>query len=159
MTGLFLANVLLALTWGLVTGSFSALNLAFGFVVGAVALVIIREQTGSVGYVTRAWKVTRLIWLFLYELVLSGLRVARIVLTPGKMPLKPALIGFPLAVTRDFEITMLANLITLTPGTLSVDVSDDRRTLYIHALDGADPEAIRRDIAEGFEAQILEAFR
>lgn len=159
MTPLFLINVLLALTWGAVTGSFSAQNLLFGYVVGAATLLIIREQTGAIGYLRRTIRVLSLIWLFLYELMLSGYRVAKIVLTPGRMPLKPAIIGYPLKVTRDFEITMLANLITLTPGTLSVDVSDDRRTLYIHALDVPDPNAMRRDIAEGFETKILAAFR
>lgn len=158
MTSLFLINVLLALAWGAVTGTFSALNLGFGFVVGALALLIIREQTGSAGYLHRTMLISSLVWLFVYELVLSGMRVARIVLTPGTMPLNPAMIGYPLRVTRDFEITMLANLITLTPGTLSVDVSDDRRTLYIHALDAPDPEALRREIADGFEARIMEAF-
>ncbi|NKF32215.1 Na+/H+ antiporter subunit E, partial [Pseudomonas sp. BGM005] len=50
-------------------------------------------------------------------------------------------------------------LITLTPGTLSVDVSTDRRTLYVHALDCSDPETARRGIANGFERKIMEAFR
>ena len=159
MTPLFLVNVLLALAWGAVTGSFSAQNLLFGYVVGALALLVIREQTGAVGYLRRTRRIVSLAGLFVYELLLSGLRVAKIVLTPGRMPLNPAIVGYPLRVTRDFEITMLANLITLTPGTLSVDVSDDRRTLYIHALDAPDPEAMRREIAEGFEAKILEAFR
>jgi multicomponent Na+:H+ antiporter subunit E len=96
--------------------------------------------------------------LFIYELVLSAWRVAVIVLSP-RMDLKPGIIAYPLKVDRDFEITMLANLITLTPGTLSVDVSDDRRILYVHAIDASDPDATKRDIAEGFERKIMEAFR
>jgi hypothetical protein len=80
------------------------------------------------------------------------------VLSP-RMDLKPGIIAYPLKVDRDFEITILANLITLTPGTLSVDVSDDRRILYVHAMDASDPEATKRDIAEGFERKIMEAFR
>ena len=58
----------------------------------------------------------------------------------------------------DVEITLLANMITLTPGTLSVDVSDDRSTLYVHALECSDADGIRRDIANGFERKIREAF-
>jgi multicomponent Na+:H+ antiporter subunit E len=96
--------------------------------------------------------------LFIYELVLSAWRVAVMVLSP-RMDLKPGIIAYPLKVDRDFEITILANLITLTPGTLSVDVSDDRRILYVHAIDASDPEATKRDIAEGFERKIMEAFR
>ncbi|MEP3300463.1 MAG: Na+/H+ antiporter subunit E, partial [Roseibium sp.] len=57
------------------------------------------------------------------------------------------------------EITMLANLITLTPGTLSVDVSEDRKTLYVHCIDVPDPQATIDDIKNGFERKILEVFR
>lgn len=155
---LFLVNVLLALTWSAVTGSFSFFNFAVGFVLAIFALSLIREQVGSVGYFSRAWRVISLFALFIYELVLSAWRVAVLVLSP-RMDIKPGIIAYPLKVDRDFEITMLANLITLTPGTLSVDVSDDRRILYVHAIDASDPDATRRDIADGFERKIMEAFR
>lgn len=155
---LFLVNVLLALAWSAITGEFSFLNFVVGFVLAIFALSLIREQVGSVGYFSRARRVISLLLLFVYELVLSAWRVAVIVLSP-RMDLKPGIFAYPLKVDRDFEITMLANLITLTPGTLSVDVSEDRRTLYVHAMDASDPDATRRDIAEGFERKIMEAFR
>ncbi|MEL6201583.1 MAG: Na+/H+ antiporter subunit E [Pseudomonadota bacterium] len=156
---LLLANVLLALAWAGVSGSFGLPNLLFGFVLGALALSLIREQVGSVGYFSRLRRVASLALLFVYELVLSASRVAWLVVNPAPMNLKPGIIAYPLKVDRDFEITLLANLITLTPGTLSVDVSNDRTQLYIHALDCSDPEAIKEDIANGFERKILEAFR
>jgi multicomponent Na+:H+ antiporter subunit E len=73
--------------------------------------------------------------------------------------LRPGIIAFPLTVTRDAEITVLANLITLTPGTLSVDVSEDRRILYVHAIDASNKDALIREIARGFETKVKEAFR
>jgi len=155
---LYLANILMALAWGAVTGSFSPVNLIFGFALGAVALSLIREQVGSMGYFSRARRVISLMVLFIYELVLSSVRIAILVLKPN-MNLKPGIFAYPLKVDRDFEITLLANLITLTPGTLSVDVSDDRQTLYIHTVDCSDPDELRQDIADGFERKILEAFR
>lgn len=155
---LFLINVLLALTWAAVTGRYTLDNLALGFVLGVFALYLIRGQVGSVGYFSRAVKVISLTLLFLYELVLSALKVAVTVLSP-KMNVKPGIFAYELKVDRDFEITLLANMITLTPGTLSVDVSDDKRYLYVHAIDCSDPDANRRDIADGFERKILEAFR
>lgn len=155
---LLLVNVLLALAWAAVSGSFSLGNLLFGFVLAALALSLIREQVGSVGYFSRLRRVASLFVLFAYELLLSGFRVAVLVLSPN-MNLKPGIFAYSLKVDRDLEITLLANLITLTPGTLSVDVSLDRSTLYIHALDCADPDQIRKDIADGFERKILEAFR
>ena len=151
-------NLLLALSWGAMTGSFSEVNLAFGFIVSAAALYLIREQVGTVGYFTRAFRIVSLAGLFIYELVLSSIRVARMVLSPH-MKLNPGIVAFPLRVDRDFEITLLANLITLTPGTLSVDVSDDRRTLFVHCIDVPDPEETIREIRDGFELKIMEAFR
>lgn len=150
-------NVLFAVAWAAVTGSFTFLNLAFGFVLSAFALAIIREQVGTVGYLSRSYRVTSLALLFLYELFMSAFKVTKLVLSP-KMDLKPGIFAYPLRLEKDFEITLLANLITLTPGTLSVDVSDDERTLYVHAIDCSDPEGTRRDIAEGFERKIMEAF-
>lgn len=155
---LYLINILLALAWTAVTGSFSLANIVLGFVLGAGAIYLIREQVGSLGYFARLIRLTGLAALFLYELVLSAWRVAVLVLTPN-MDLKPGIFAYPLKADRDFEITLLANLITLTPGTLAVDVSEDRKYLYVHAIDCSDVEALKRDIAEGFERKIMEAFR
>jgi multicomponent Na+:H+ antiporter subunit E len=99
-----------------------------------------------------------LLGLFLRELVLSALRVAWLVVQP-KPRLHPGIIACPLTVTTDAQITLLANMITLTPGTLSIDVSDDRRTLYIHAIDVTDREALIGSIAAGFETKILGVLR
>lgn len=155
---LLLINVLLAIIWMAVTGTYSLLNMAFGFLLGVFALSLIREQVGSVGYFTRLRKVAVLGLVFLYELVMSTIRVAITVLSPN-MNLKPGIFAYKLEVDRDFEITILANLITLTPGTLSVDVSEDKQYLYVHAIDCSDVDATRRDIADSFERRILEAFR
>lgn len=158
MTGLFLINILLALAWAAVTGSFAEVNLAFGFVLGTAALYLIREQVGTTAYFSKLGKGIGLAATFVYELVLSAWRVATIVLRP-KIELQPGIIAYPLTVDRDFEITMLANLITLTPGTLSVDVSDDRKTLFVHCIDVPDPQATIDDIKNAFERKILEVFR
>jgi multicomponent Na+:H+ antiporter subunit E len=155
---LFVINIIFALIWASVTGSFTALNIAFGFFLSVLALYVLREDVGTLGYISRARRVLSLFLLFLKELLMSAWKVAVLVLKP-KMDLKPGIFAFPLTVDRDFEITLLANLITLTPGTLSVDVSVDRKFLYVHAIDCSDPEGAKRDIANGFEAKILEAFR
>jgi multicomponent Na+:H+ antiporter subunit E len=99
-----------------------------------------------------------LILLFVQELVLSALRVAWLAVQP-KLTLRPAIIAYPLTVTGDAQITLLANMITLTPGTLSVDVSDDRKTLYVHVIDMGSREDLVSGIAAGFETRILRVTR
>lgn len=154
---LYAINLLMAIVWAAVTGSATLLNLIFGFVLSTLTLGLIREQVNGTGYLTRSFRVASLAWLFFVELAKSAWKVAVMVVSP-KVDIKPGIFAYPLTVTRDFEITLLANLITLTPGTLSVDVSEDRKTLYVHAIDCSDPEAARRDIADGFERKIREAF-
>jgi multicomponent Na+:H+ antiporter subunit E len=99
-----------------------------------------------------------LILLFVKELLLSALRVAWLAVQP-RIAIRPAIVAYPLTVATDAQITLLANLITLTPGTLSVDVSDDRKWLYIHAIDIESKEALIGSIAAGFETRILQVTR
>ena len=105
----------------------------------------------------RIGRLTVLGLVFLYEIVASAWRVAKLVLWP-RIDIQPVIIGYPLSVTSDFEITLLANMITLTPGTLSVDVSEDRGTLYVHAIDCWDNAQTIADIERTFERRIREAF-
>jgi multicomponent Na+:H+ antiporter subunit E len=150
--------LLLTLAWLALTGSWTLPNMLLGLGLSAAAWSFAREQRLPRQVTPRPLRIAGLALLFLYELLLSGYRVARLVLTP-RMDLKPGIFAYPLRVDRNFEITLLANLITLTPGTLSVDVSPDRSTLFVHAIDCSDPERTCREIAEGFERRILEAFR
>ena len=99
-----------------------------------------------------------LILLFVKELLLSALRVAWLAVQP-RITLRPASVAYPLTVTTDAQITLLANMITLTPGTLSVDVFDDRKWLYVHAIDIESREALIGSIAAGFETRILRVTR
>ncbi|MEM1398959.1 MAG: Na+/H+ antiporter subunit E [Pseudomonadota bacterium] len=151
-------NVFLTLVWGAVTGDFGTINLLFGFVLGALALYVPRPFWGESKYFRRVALVASLAWLFIVELVLSSFRVARDILRPG-MNFQSGIIALPLKVDRDPEITLLANLITLTPGTLSLDVSNDKSVIYVHAMDVADADILRSEIKDGFETQILETFR
>ncbi len=92
---------------------------------------------------------------FLKELAIANYQVAKLVLSPS-MPLKPGFVSIPLEARTDFEITSFANSITLTPGTISVHIPDDRHAIVIHAIDvGDDLEALRRSIKASLEAPIL----
>lgn len=151
--------VVLALIWAAVTGSFSGLNLLFGGIVGAVVVSLLRNSLVRRNGPRRWRRILSLALLFIYELFLSAFKVALLTIKPNvRSVLRPAIIAVPLTVTSDGEITLLANLITLTPGTLSVDVSDDRSKLYVHALTHEDREAVIAGIVSGFEQKVREVF-
>ena len=151
--------IILALIWASITGNFSLPNLILGGIVSFLALWLVRKDVSTPYYFRKLKLAISLALLFFYELLLSAFRVAALVLSPNlKAKLKPGIIAFPLTAKSDVEITLLANLITLTPGTLSVDVSEDRTKLYVHAISVPDKQALIDDIAKGFEAKIIEVF-
>jgi multicomponent Na+:H+ antiporter subunit E len=100
----------------------------------------------------------RFLLFYAKEVVLANLRVAYDVLTPRDRA-NPAIIAFPLAAKTDFEILVVANLISMTPGTLSMDVSTDRKTLYIHAMFVDDVEALKEELKVNFEGRVLALLR
>jgi multicomponent Na+:H+ antiporter subunit E len=155
---LFGLNLVLALVWAMATGAISLGNLFVGFLVGMLVLHVAGPVLGDSRYALRFILAVGLLLFFLLELVLSSLRVAYDVLKP-RFTMRPAVIAVPLDLTSDAQITILANLISLTPGTLSVDVAEDRSCLYVHAMYGDDAEALRRGIKRSYERRIREVFR
>ncbi len=156
---LFLLNILLSLLWAAISGSFSAVTLGVGFVLGYLVVVAARPALGPSAYYTGLWRGLAFALFYVWELVLSSVRVAYDVLTP-RFHMRPGVIGLPLEARTDLEITALANLISLTPGTLSLDVSPDRRTLYIHAMYiDEDTEQLRADLKNNIERRVLNLFR
>lgn len=155
----FLLNILLALAWVALTGRFNMVNFAFGFALGYGVLWLAQRVLGPSSYFGKARRFLGFVLFFLWEVFKANLQVAYIVLNP-RYPLQPGIIAVPLDARSDTEITLLANIITLTPGTLSIDVSADRKVLYVHTLDmGDDPGRFRRRIKEGFERRLLEVTR
>lgn len=151
-------NLLLALAWVVLSGDFTGLNLVVGLVFGYIALVLIEPQVESLqGYPARIPRILGFIGFFIKELLMANLKVAFDILTPP-WHMKPGVIAIPLEARTELEITMVANLISLTPGTLSLDVSDDRKVLYIHAMFLDDEEELRRNLKE-MEYRALELFR
>jgi multicomponent Na+:H+ antiporter subunit E len=149
--------LLLGATWVALTGELSLANVVFGALIGWLAVGVARPLGPyPVFGRVRPFGVVRLVVYLAWQIVVANLKVVAAVLGPRRL-LRPALVAVPLDVTTDGQIAALANMITLTPGTLSLDVSPDRRTLYVHAMFASSPEALRREIKEGFERRILEA--
>ena len=157
MIGLFW-NLLLALAWETLTGSITAMNLLAGFIFGYVALMVLQKQVPVLkGYSRRIPRLVAFLLYFLKELVKSNLRVAYDIATPV-WHMKPGVIAFPLRAETDMEILFVSSVISLTPGTLSLDVSDDRKVLFIHAMFLHDEEQLRNDLRE-LERRILKVTR
>ncbi len=154
----FLANLVLALVWWKATGRPEPGPAAVGFVVGYLVLWWLQPVLGWSSYFRKLPAALVLAAVFVYELTISSLRVAWVVITPGAR-CRPGFVQVPLDATSDAEITLLANLVTLTPGTLSLGVSPDRRTLHVHAMFLEDPEAICANIKSQFERRILALLR
>lgn len=151
-------NTVLALGFSAVLGHFSLAGFAAGFAVGYLALWVTRPLYGESRYFERLPRALRLAGYFLGQLVASNLRVLWDVVTPAQSS-RPAIVGVPLDARTDLEITLVANLVSLTPGTLSLEISDDRRTLYVHVMFMDDAERVRAEIKDGIERRVLEVLR
>jgi multicomponent Na+:H+ antiporter subunit E len=147
----------LSLMWVGMTGVTTLANLFAGFALGALVLMVVRRDRGPSPF-TRLRRGAALAAYFLWELLVANLRVAYDVVTPTYY-MRPAVVGIPLDASTDVEITLLANLISLTPGTLSLDVSPDRRTLYVHGMFVGDRDAFVASIKNGLERRLLEVLR
>lgn len=95
---------------------------------------------------------------YLKELIRASVRVAHDALTPTHH-MRPAMLAIPLDAKTDLEILLLANLISMTPGSVSIDVSTDRRVLYVHAMYAEDPEGVRHEIKTTLERRVLDLLR
>lgn len=155
----FLLNIGLAAVWGALMGRFDTVTLAAGFLVGYVVLWAVQPALGRSAYVIGVWRALAFVVFYLAELVWSSVQVAIDVCRP-RLRMRPGVVGIPLRARTDAEITVLANLISLTPGTLSLDVSADRRILYVHAMDlGEGPDALRADVRDFLEGRVLTLLR
>ena len=99
----------------------------------------------------------RLAAFFAWELMVANFRVAADILRPHTT-IRPAVVAIPLDVTTDAEILLLSMLINITPGSVTIDLSDDRRTLYVHVMHMTTVEASRREIKTGFERRVKRLF-
>lgn len=139
-------NLILTLIWAAVTGNFGGANLLVGFVLGYLILgFALRDVPVFTRYRKKMPRVFMLLIHFLRDLVVANLRVAYDVLTPTHY-MRPAVVAVPLRAKTDGAITIVANMISLTPGTLSLDVSSDRSVLYLHVMYLDDKEDLRRQI-------------
>jgi len=153
-----LLNVVLALVWMFLSHSYNPSSFIVGYLLGILILLGFRKFFNSRFYLIRVWAVIKLVFLFIKELIMANIAVLKVIIKP-KLDMKPGIFALKTDLKKPWEITLLANLITLTPGTLVVDVSDDNSTLYIHAMDINDVQLEIDGIKNSFEKAIMEVSR
>ena len=158
MMNSLLINLLLAVAWMLLVGKIDAGTFLEGVIVSYLILWVASPVLGGRRYFRKIPLAIRFIFYFIKELLLANLKVAWDILTP-RHHMRPGIVAVPLEARSDIEITLFANLLTLTPGTLSLDVSSDKKVIYVHALYVDDDGSFRREIKEGLEKRLLEVLR
>lgn len=151
-------NILIALIWMFLMEDFSFDFFFLGYLIGLALLFLFNRFIPGKFYFVKVYAIGKLIYIFIRELILSNIAIVKVVYQ-RKLDIQPGIIALPTELKKNWEITLLANLITLTPGTLSVLVSQDYRTIYIHAMDIRDKDEVIQSIKGTFEEAIMEVTR
>lgn len=155
---LFGINVILSMIWAMLLGEINLGTIASGFILAYFILfTLFRKQAGE-SYFARGPRLIKFILFYLFELFRSNLVIAWDIVTPTHY-MRPGVIAIPLEAKTDVEITVLSNLITMTPGTLSLDVSEDRKVLYVHAMYIDNVQTLRQHTKDSLERRVLEILR
>ncbi len=157
MISMLLLNLFLALVYVSLTGQFSEMNFLIGFVLGYLVVTLYCRATGVPSYPRKYFRLFIFLVYFLRILTIANLQVAWEIITPG-YHMSPRIIRYPVHDLTPVQITTLANAISLTPGTLTVDVDDDGTYLYVHAMYGEDRKQTIASLDELKERLIEEVF-
>jgi multicomponent Na+:H+ antiporter subunit E len=156
---LFLSNILLSFVWVALTGDFYYGNFLIGFIFSFFFLWI---STGfnknETKYFSRVPRAISFFFYFTKEMIKANLFITYDILTI-KQHMKPGIVAVPLTASTDLEITLFANLITLTPGTFTIDISDDKKIIYVHSIYLYNKEKFVRELKKGLERRLLEVLR
>lgn len=154
----FLWNLMLALLWAAMLGSVSPQNLITGFIIGFLLLALVDTQHVPSRYATKTWNVVRLVARVGWDVLVANARVAYEIATP-KLVTRPAIYRYDMEARTDAEITLLTLIVTFAPGTLCLEVSEDRKALYVHVMFATTREAFRKELRERVEIPLLRALR
>ncbi|RIM29986.1 Na+/H+ antiporter subunit E [Staphylococcus cohnii] len=150
-----LVNLILSVFWLFVTGSYTFNNFLLGYIFGLLLVFLMRGVLPGRFYIIIIYKIIKLFIVFLVELVKANIDVIRIVTKP-KINNEPAFFTYPTDLKKDWQIVLLSNLITLTPGTIVLGISDDRKQIYIHSIDFSTKEEEIESIKSSLEKVVRE---
>lgn len=152
-------TILLAVVWTLLQNSVSAGMVVFGVILGVVIPALTSAWWPDRPSGFRVGKMISYSLLVLWDIMVANVEVAWIVLTRPNSKLRPKWVVVPLELRQPEAITVLAGTVTLTPGTVSADLSSEGHSLLVHALDAEDADAVRDEIKNRYERRLLEIFK
>lgn len=153
-----LLTLLLAIIWVMLQNEFSAGMAVFGLILGVIIPRMTAKWWPDRPQGIRTVKMLSYIMLVVWDIIVANIHVAWIILTRSNASLRPAWVVVPLELKSPEAITILAGTITLTPGTVSSDLSSEGHSLLVHALDTDDPDAVRDEIKDRYERRLKEIF-
>jgi len=155
MLGQLLANVILAFIWMFLQNTYEMPTFIAGYFLGMLMLFLFGRKTGQRFYMIRVWRILKLAGVFIREMIIACFQVLVLVIG-GVKTINPGIIEYQTELQSPMQITLLANMITLTPGTLTLEVSEDNKCLFIHVLKIDNADTIRDNIKRNFENYIRE---
>ncbi|MGF1628360.1 MAG: Na+/H+ antiporter subunit E [Kiloniellaceae bacterium] len=157
-----LPHPLLTLTviavWMMLLNDFSRGGLLLGLALGIVVPLLTTAFWPQRPQIRRPLKIVEYVLVVLWDIVVANVKVAYIVVFKSNSQLRPQFIVIPLEIYSPEAITVLAGTITMTPGTVSSDLSADGRSLLVHCLDTGDPDGDVAGIKQRYEARLKEIF-
>ncbi len=151
-------SALVALVWVMSANAASLGSLVMGVIVGLAVPLATRAFWPDRPRLRNTWLVADYVAIVLWDIVLSNIEVARLILSRRGDSLKSRFVTVPLDITAPEAIAVLAGTITMTPGTVTADLSADGRSLLVHCLETADPEATVAAIKHRYERRLKEIF-
>lgn len=148
-------NFILAFIWIFLSGSYTLNNLLLGFILGLGFVYLFSRILPERFYFIKIYKILKLAVVFFVELLKANIDVLKIVLQP-KLKNEPGFFVYHTDLKTDWQIVLLSNLITLTPGTVVLGISDDRRKIYIHSIDFSTKEEEVEGIKSSLERVVRE---
>lgn len=150
-----LINIVLAFLWVLTVSELNLGTLVTGYIIGILPIYMMRRFFPGTFYLRRFYFIFKLVFIFLWEMVKANYELFKIILSP-KIDIHPGFFAYPCDLEEEWEVSLLSALISLTPGTVIVAISDDFSVLYIHGIDLVDADEYIDDIKKNFENVIKE---
>jgi len=153
-----LLTLLLVVVWAMLNNAYSSGTLAFGLILGIVIPVLTSAYWPDRPVMSKPWKILAYVAIVIWDIIVANVQVALIVLFKRNADIRPNWVVIPLDIRTPEAIAILAGTITLTPGTVSADLSDRGHALLVHALDAPDPQVVRDQIKHRYERRLKEIF-